>query len=264
MHTLPPTSPEKSARSARWSLNAFRGCSGKGSTGHDTTQKHGAQVSDAHPLTASESSNPWRYKLSYMEERDSKKQLFGAKSTVRVQPVPERTDDEHRGVTEPTSSALFLHMKVDQRAADRTEKKQPKKGAALCFPELNWMLLPLSRASVGSHYKAACLSPEAEQTWHFICLPSSDHTSQSLPPALADDRRGMQPADWLLGAPVDNTEQGRGREGGGGGLQPVSSVNQRGCVYSVHGCVHCGDLLTSTPVHKDWHVIYTHRIRATL
>lgn len=80
---------------------------------------------------------------------------------------------------------------------------------------LNWMLLPLSRVSVGSHYKAAWSSPEAKQTWHFICLPSSDHTSQSLPPALADDRGGMQPADWLVEAPVNNTEQGRGREGGG-------------------------------------------------
>lgn len=37
-------------------------------------------------------------------------------------------DDEHRGVTEPTSSAPFLHMKVDHRAADRkkkTKKVQP-------------------------------------------------------------------------------------------------------------------------------------------
>ncbi len=39
----------------------------KGSTSHDTTEKHGLQVSDAPPLTASESSNPCRYKLSYME-----------------------------------------------------------------------------------------------------------------------------------------------------------------------------------------------------
>lgn len=92
---------------------------------------------------------------------------------------------------------------------------------------LNWMLLPLNRVSVGSHYKAAWSSQEAKQTWHFICLPSSDRTSQSLPPALADDRGGMQPADWLVEAPVNNTEQGRGREGGGRGgcLQPKSSIN---------------------------------------
>ncbi len=115
---------------------------------------------------------------------------------------------------------------------------------------LNWMLLPLSRASVGSHYKAARLSPEAEQTWHFICLPSSDHISQSLPPALADDRSGMQPADWLVDAPVNNTEQGRGREGGGGGgggrglLLAESSVNpQNVCILCMDVSI-CGHLFT--------------------
>lgn len=87
------------------------------------------------------------------------------------------------------------------------------------FLMLNWMLLPPSRASVGSHYKAARLSPEAEQTWHFICLPSSDHTSQSLPPALADDRGWMQPAYWLAVNKEEESEERRhsGRLGGGGG-----------------------------------------------
>lgn len=44
----------------------------------------------------------------------------------KVQPVPERVDDEHRGVTEPTSSALFLHMKVDHRAAGRKKKNKKR------------------------------------------------------------------------------------------------------------------------------------------
>lgn len=45
--------------------------------------------------------------------------------TAKDQPVPERMDDEERGVTEPTSG-LSLHMKVHYRAAraaDRNKKK---------------------------------------------------------------------------------------------------------------------------------------------
>lgn len=143
-------------------------------------------------------------------------------------------EDEDSGATK-TSSWLRLHMKVDHRVnSSRQRQKKKKKREKVerrVFLMLNRMLLPRSRASAGSHHESDWSSPEAERTWHFICLPSSDRTSQSDSPALDDDRGETQPADWPMEAPLHSTEQGRGRgeggeeeEGEGGGfLQHRSS-----------------------------------------
>lgn len=96
------------------------------------------------------------------------------------------------------------------RAQSKQQQIKKSKVEQCVFLMLNWMLLPRSRESAGSHYESAWSSPEAERTWHFICLPSSDHTSQSDSPALDDDRSEMQPADWPTEAPLHSTEQGRG------------------------------------------------------
>lgn len=176
-----------------------------------TTQQRGIVCSDGHSLTASESSNPCRYKLSYMERWDSKSSVWNENS--EDQPLPERMEGEDSGVTK-TSRCLCPH---EGRPQSRQQQIKKTKVEQCVFLMLNWMLLSRSRESVGSHYESAWSSPEAEQTWHFICLPSSDHTSQSDSPALDDDRSEMQPADWPTEAPLHSTEQGRGsREGGGG------------------------------------------------
>ena len=97
--------------------------------------------------------------------------------------------------------------------------------------------MPRSRERVGSHYESAWSSPEAERTWHFIRLPSSDHTSQSDSPAPDDDRREMQPADWPTEAPLRSTERPRdsGEWGKGWGLlQHQRSANPKTLCVWVH------------------------------
>lgn len=115
-------------------------------------------------------------------------------------------------------------------------KQQRVKKASVFSRCWNRTLLPQSRASAGSHYECAWSSPEAERTWRFICLPSSDHTSQSASPALDDDRREMQPADWPSEAPLHSAEQGRGSgERGGVGVFCSTSEERKptdgGCVW---------------------------------
>lgn len=227
VHTLPPIPPRRvsplESQCITWVFS-------EGDQAATTQQRSMGYASDGPSLTASESSNPCRYKLSYMENPNPRckidRKSKGSTCSREDGWWGRESDRAHQCSLSPHEARL---------QSNRSRFKLKKRWSPAFSSMLNWMLLPLSRVSVGSHYEAALLSPEAERTWHFICLQSSDHTSQSLLSALADDRGEMQPTDWLTEAPVNSTEQGRGREEEGGGVCSITAAWS----YTICACFAC-------------------------
>lgn len=109
---FPPDSSNSPKRSQRPRVTAHSAAVQKGNRTKTTTQPRGMVGSDGRSLTASESSNPCRYKLSYMERWNSKSSEWNKNSWDQT--VPERMEGEDSGVIK-TSCCLLLHMKVDRR-----------------------------------------------------------------------------------------------------------------------------------------------------
>lgn len=187
------------------------------------------------PLTASESSNPCRYKLSYMEEGESQRRFFSTKETKRS--TCSGADGWRNQMRDKTcKQSLSPYEGSQQRRQSTPEQKTKQKNLhtkikkkVICFSMLNWMLLPTRPACIGSHHQAIWLSRAAQQTKHFICRPSSNLTNQSLPPvwgrwqrqdaAFPLVGRGSSQLGWLW-----IRKRVRGRQGS---LWPESIINQQ-------------------------------------
>lgn len=212
VHTLPPASSNSpQEESAPSSHNRFRVGSERQLASDNTTKRHGLLWWPfTHRLRVFKS-----MQVQVIVHGEVRFQVLGVKRKQWGSTSSREDGGWGQWSDKDRQMSLSPH---EGRPQSRQQQIKKTKVEQCVFLMLNWMLLPWSRESFGSHYESAWSSPEAERTWHFICLLSSDHTSQSDSPALDDDRSEMQPADWPTEAPLHSTEQGRGSGEGGGGV----------------------------------------------
>lgn len=226
VHTLPPASSNSPKRSQPPEVTTHSAWVQKGNWAATTQQRHGLFW------------RPFTHRLRFFKSMQVQVIVHGE---VRFQVLGVKqkqwgstSSREDAGWGQWSDKDQQMSLPPHEDGPQSKEQQIKKTKVEQCvFLMLNWMLLPRSRESVGSHYESAWSSPEAEQTWHFICLPSSDHTSQSDSPALDDDTSEMQPADWPTEAPLYSTNKEEAAEGGvvGSSAAPERKPTNGMCVW---------------------------------